>query len=155
MIINAHNWPGFDSCFWHGLISWWNHTSDIKTDTLPDTWRYRVSSRTTVSTLWLVEIERLICNFYISEAAHTLVWADPSPRDTLASMPPETTACNWSESNVMCKHHQQNVTHESQAFPAAYAFFRLAMTLIIIWCQALCFSLNGFAYAERWEYWEK
>ena len=35
-----------------------------------------------LSMLWLGEIESLICNFYLNVAARSLVWADPSQRDT-------------------------------------------------------------------------
>ena len=48
-------------------------------------WRYRVSAgtgRPGVSILWLGEVERLICNFYLSVAARKIVWADPSLRYT-------------------------------------------------------------------------
>ena len=53
--------------------------------TLPGTWRYRVSTgtgRPGVSILWLGEVERLICNVYLSVAARKIVWADPSLRYT-------------------------------------------------------------------------
>ena len=66
-----------------------SHTSDIKIGipvaTLPGAWRYRVSAgtgRPGVSILWLGEEESLICNFYLSAAARTIVWADPSLRYT-------------------------------------------------------------------------
>ena len=52
---------------------------------LPGAWRYRVSTgtgRPGVSILWLSEVERLICNFYLSVASRKLVWADPSLRYT-------------------------------------------------------------------------
>ena len=59
-----------------------SHTSDLKTGTpmatLPGAWRYRVSAGTGqpgVSILWLGEMESLICNFYLSVAAHKIVWA--------------------------------------------------------------------------------
>ena len=51
--------------------------------TLPGAWRYRVSTgtgRPGVSILWLGEVERWICNFYLSVAARKIVWADPSLR---------------------------------------------------------------------------
>ena len=47
--------------------------------------RYRVSAgtgRLGVSILWLGEKARLICNFYLSVAARTIVWIDPSVRYT-------------------------------------------------------------------------
>ena len=43
--------------------------------TLPGAWNYRVSAGTGwpgVSMLWLSEAESLICNFYLSVAAHKL-----------------------------------------------------------------------------------
>ena len=54
--------------------------------TLPGAWCYRVSAgtgRPGVSTLWLGEVESLICNFCLSVAARKIVWAD-RPWDTLA-----------------------------------------------------------------------
>ena len=72
-----------------GIFSGSSHTSDLKIGTpvatLPGAWRYRVSIGTGqpgVSILWLGEVERLICNFYLSVAAHKIVWADPSLRYT-------------------------------------------------------------------------
>ena len=72
-----------------GIFSGSSHTSDLKIGTpvatLPGAWRYRVSTgtgRPGVSILWLGEVERLICNFYLSVAAHKIVWADPSLRYT-------------------------------------------------------------------------
>ena len=80
--------PGFESCLrWD--FSWWSPTSDSKNGTpvanLPGTWHYRVSTGTGqpgVSTLWLGEVESLICNLCLSAAARTIVWADPSLRYT-------------------------------------------------------------------------
>ena len=72
-----------------GIFSGSSHTSDLKIGTpvvtLPGAWRFRVSTgtgRPGVSILWLGEVERLICNFYLSVAARTIVWADPSLRYT-------------------------------------------------------------------------
>ena len=63
-----------------GIFSGSSHTSDLKIGTpvatLPGAWRYRVSI------LWLGEVERWICNFYLSVAARKIVWADPSLRYT-------------------------------------------------------------------------
>ena len=53
--------------------------------TLPDAWRYRVSTGTGqpgVSILWLGEVESWISNLYLSVAARKLVRADPSLRYT-------------------------------------------------------------------------
>ena len=50
---------------------------------LPGTWHCRVSAGTGqpgVSILWLGEMESLVCNFYLSVAAHKIVWADWSLR---------------------------------------------------------------------------
>ena len=70
-------------------FSWSSHTSDLKIGTpvatLPGAWRYRVSAgtgRPDVSTLWLGEVESLICNFYLSVAACKIVCADPFLRYT-------------------------------------------------------------------------
>ena len=72
-----------------GIFSGSSHTSDLKTGTpvatLPDAWRYMVSTgtgRPDVSILWLREVERLICNFCLSVAARKIVWTDPSLRHT-------------------------------------------------------------------------
>ena len=72
-----------------GIFSGSSHTSDLKIGTpvatLPGAWRYRVrvgTGRPGVSVLWLGEIERLICNFYLSVAARKIFWADPSLRYT-------------------------------------------------------------------------
>ena len=72
-----------------GIFSGSSHTSDLNIGTpvatLPGAWRYRVSTgigRPGVSILWLGEVERLICNFYLSVAARKIVWADPSLRYT-------------------------------------------------------------------------
>ena len=63
--------PGFESCL-RGIFSGSSHTSDLKIGTpvatLPGAWRYRVSTgtgRPGVSILWLGEVERWICNFYL------------------------------------------------------------------------------------------
>ena len=70
------------------IFSGSSHTSDSKIGTpvatLPGAWRYRVSTGTGqpgVSILWLGEVERLICNFYLGVAAGKIVW--------------DTQACCW------------------------------------------------------------
>ena len=80
--------PGFQSCLWQDF-SMSSHTSDLKIGTpvaiLPGAWRYRVSAgigQPSVSILWLGEVDSLICNFYLSVAAHKIVYADPSLRYT-------------------------------------------------------------------------
>ena len=85
--------PEFDSHLRCGDFFGLSHTSDLKIGTpvatLSGAWGYRVSAGTVwpgVSILWLGEIESLICNFYLSVAAHTIVWADPW----------DTLACCWS-----------------------------------------------------------
>ena len=72
-----------------GIFSGSSHTSDLKIGTpvatLPGTWRYRVSTgtgRPGVSILWLGEVERLICNFYLSVVACKIVCADLSLKFT-------------------------------------------------------------------------
>ena len=62
-----------------GIFLGLSHTSDLKISTpvatLPGAWHYRISAGTgwpSVSTLWLGEMESLICNFYLSLAAHKL-----------------------------------------------------------------------------------
>ena len=72
-----------------GIFSGLSHTSDFKIgtpeSTLPGTWHYRVNTGTgwaSVSILWLGEMESLVCNSYLSVAAHKIVWADPSLRYT-------------------------------------------------------------------------
>ena len=63
-----------------GIFSRSSHTSDLKIGTpvatLPAAWCYRVSTGTGwpgVSILRLGEVERLICNFCLSVAAHRIV----------------------------------------------------------------------------------
>ena len=63
-----------------GNFSGSSHTSDLKIGTpvatLPGAWRYRVSTgtgRPGVSILGLGEVERWICNFYLSVAARKIV----------------------------------------------------------------------------------
>ena len=63
-----------------GIFSGSSHTSDLEIDTpvatLPGAWRYRVSAgtgRPGVSILGLGEVERWICNLYLSVAAHKIV----------------------------------------------------------------------------------
>ena len=79
--------PRFDSNFRRGSLSRSNHTSDLKigtpVTTLACAWRYRVSAGTGwpgVSIQWLGESESLNCNFCLSVAARTIVWADQSVR---------------------------------------------------------------------------
>ena len=80
--------PGFESRLsWNFLMS--SHTSDLKNGTpvatLPGVWRYRVRAETGwpgVSILWPGEMESLVCNFCLSVAARTIVWADLSLRYT-------------------------------------------------------------------------
>ena len=71
------------------IFSGSSHTCDlnigIPVATLPGAWRYRVSAgtgRPGVSILWLAEMESLICDFYLSVAAHKIVQI--RPWDTLA-----------------------------------------------------------------------
>ena len=80
--------PGFESRI-HRDFSGSSHTNDSKIGTpvatLPGAWRYRVNTATGrpgVSILWLGEVESLICSFYLSVAARTIVCADPSLRYT-------------------------------------------------------------------------
>ena len=63
-----------------GIFGGSSHTSDIKIGTpvatLPGAWRYRVGTGTGwpgVSILGLGEVERLICNFYLSVVARKIV----------------------------------------------------------------------------------
>ena len=82
--------PAFDP----GLSSWIffprkSHTSDTEhwysSGYLTRLLVYRVSAGTGwpgVSILWLGEIDSLSCNFRLSVAARTIVWADPSCRYT-------------------------------------------------------------------------
>ena len=45
-------------------------------------WGLTGTGQPSVSILWLGEVESLVCNFYLSVAAHKIVWADPSLRCT-------------------------------------------------------------------------
>ena len=80
--------PGFESRWWQDFFGS-SRTSDLNIGTpvatLPGAWRFRVSAGTGqpgVSILWLDEVESLTCSFYLSVAARTIVWADPSLRYT-------------------------------------------------------------------------
>ena len=80
--------PGFE-CRLRPDFSGSSHTSDLKIGspvaTLPGAWHYRVivgTGRPGVSILWLGEVESLICDFYFSVAARTIVCSDPSLRYT-------------------------------------------------------------------------
>ena len=73
----------FDSCLCCGDFSGSSHTSELIIGTvvasLPGAWHCRVSIGTGwpgVSILWLGDVESLNCNFYLSVAACTIVWAD-------------------------------------------------------------------------------
>ena len=74
-----------------GIFLGSSHTSNLKIGspvaTLPGAWCYRVSTGTgqpSVSILWLGEVERLICNIYLSVAARKIVRADRSLKYTIA-----------------------------------------------------------------------
>ena len=76
--------PGFHSRLCQYFFGW-SHTIDLKIEipvaTLPGAWRCRVSAWTGwpgVSILWLGEIGSVIYNFYLSVAACTIVWAEPT-----------------------------------------------------------------------------
>ena len=93
--------PEFESRLRLRDFSGSSHTSDLKIGTpvatLPGAWRYRASAGTGwpgVSLLGLGEVESLICNFYLSVAACTIVVADPSLRYT--SMYYNDVICNCS-----------------------------------------------------------
>ena len=80
---------GFESRLRCGDFSGSSHISELKIGTpvatLPGAWCYRVSAgtgRPGVGILWLGEVESWICNYYLSVAARTIVWADPSLRYT-------------------------------------------------------------------------
>ena len=75
--------PGWNTAS-AGIFPGSSHTSDLEIDTpvatLPGAWRYKVSAGTGwpgVSTLWLGEMESLICNFCLSVAAWK-VWSAAS-----------------------------------------------------------------------------
>ena len=74
--------PGFESRLLQDF-SRSSHTRDLKivtpVATLPGTWHYRSALRL----VGPVSVYRCqICNFYLSVAAHKIVWADPSLRYT-------------------------------------------------------------------------
>ena len=85
--------PGLSPAFARIFLQF-SHTIDLKIGTpvatLPGAQCYRVSAGTGqpgVSILWLGEIESLVCNFYLSVAACTLVWSDPFLRYTRIKRP--------------------------------------------------------------------
>ena len=117
-MVKASTWrgedPEFKSCLQH-RYSGSSHTSDLKIGTpvatLPGAWHYRISTGTgwpCVSILWLGEMESLICNFYLSVAAHTIVWADPSLRYTsmLLGHLASKQETNQSHTQDWCINHQ-------------------------------------------------
>ena len=68
-----------------GVLYGSSHTSGLKIGTpeatLPGAWRYRFNVGAGwpgVSILWLGQRKSLICNSYLSVAARSLVWTDPS-----------------------------------------------------------------------------
>ena len=77
--------PGFESRLRRDF-SGSSHANELKIGTpvatLPGAWVSAGTGRPGVSVVWLGEVESLICNFYLSVAARTLVWADPSLRYT-------------------------------------------------------------------------
>ena len=73
---------GFESRLW-GDFSGSSHTIDVEIGTLVATLLVSAwTGQPSVSMLWLVEVESLICNFYLSVAARKIVCADPSLRYT-------------------------------------------------------------------------
>ena len=71
------------------LLSRSSHTSGLRNGTpaatLPGACHHTVgieTGRSGVNILWLGEIASLTCSFYLSLAARTIVWADPSLRYT-------------------------------------------------------------------------
>ena len=81
-------WVRFSFYLWI-FCSRSSHTSDLNIDTAvatpPGAWHDRVNTETGwpgASVFWLDDTECLICNFYLSVAARTIVWADPSRRYT-------------------------------------------------------------------------
>ena len=70
-------------CYVQCCYKW--HKTDTSVATLQGAWRYRDSAGTGwfgVSIVWVGKTARLICNFYLSVAARTTVWAGPSLRYT-------------------------------------------------------------------------
>ena len=70
--------PRFKSHLWQDFFSGSNHTSDSKIGTpeatLPGAWLYRVSAGTGRPGVSIMgEMESLVCNFYLSVAACTIV----------------------------------------------------------------------------------
>ena len=109
-----------------GIFSGSSHTSDLKIDspvaTLPGAWRYRVSTgtgRPCVSILWLGEVESLICNFYLSEAASKIACADPSLRYTFYNLltAPRTVSNTYAQvaRAQSCANHVQRIERLSRA----------------------------------------
>ena len=95
---------------------------------LPDTWHYRVSAGPGwpgVSIIWLGEIASLICNFYLSVAACTIVWADPSLRYTSTFWDvkqPPTTLMFSKSSCTAAQRHLNTVTYRLKNYSHNLAY---------------------------------
>ena len=113
-------------------------TSDLKIGTpvvtLPGAWRHRVSHETgrpSVSILWLGEVESWICNFYLSVAACTLVWADRSLRYTSMLLGQQATNKHTNPPSLGCIlsaaglfSNQANSTEVSQSHTYRKSFWQ-------------------------------
>ena len=64
---------------WLSVFQWRCQTSDLTIAVPVATWDAGWQ-RVGVNTPWLSETETLICNFFLSVAARTIVWADPSQK---------------------------------------------------------------------------
>ena len=96
-VSSSNDFPLFEPPYWpsgkdirleqqtwiHFPLAPWLFCLVVPVATQPDSRCCRVNTGTgqpNVSILWLGEIENLVCNFCLSVAALTLVWADPSRR---------------------------------------------------------------------------
>ena len=79
-----------------GISPGYRHTSDLALQWLSCLVPGGIGSALALAGLlsvywWLGEVESLICNCYLSVAARTFVWADPSSRDTSMLLEPTTS----------------------------------------------------------------
>ena len=102
-------------------VIWWMAQSELKRGTmvalLPEVWRYRVRPSTGWPGGRILRLAHLICNFRLSAAARTTLWAD-RPLDTL---------CMFLE-----RYAARNATQQAPAAVTTHQF--VSQTVIVLFC---------------------